>query len=391
MMNFVSDKIYNIRNYFINNYRDEEDRLLENISSAFLIAEKDYNNVSKSLKHSIKKSQMLHVMVNICNNLIKNRLNHKLIDENIYDLIDLLKIDGIYLTKFKNKKFLKIKSWNIDNLEEISFDEKFYNDYLKYNKNNDFHRCFNGEITRECVFPIKMNNVLWGTFNIVKYKKENDEKNKCHIDNITDCYWNNDQIIICSILSSVFSSHIKTYKLIDDLREQNLIIEKTSKMIDVFTWTKDINGKYRYCSNAWKKLFFDLDNNSNIIDKSDKELIEDYKKRTGKNNTFYNICKLTDNHCIKKDKTCKYIKIGYIDNEMYIFEIKKSPLYNDNKIIGIVSVAKDYSFDVENIERMVSFYMKKGIIEKLNDDKENNVVAYWIKTDNIKLSERISS
>ena len=391
MMNLVSNKFSNIRNFFVNDI-DEEKRLLDNISSAFILAERDYDNVSKSLKSSIKKSQMLHVMVNICNNLIKNRLDHEKIKENIYDLIDLLKIDGIYLTKMKNGTFSTIKSWNVNVSNNLNFGNDFYNDYLKYNENNDYHKCFSGKTNRECVFPIKMNDCLWGTFNLVKYVKDDDVSDKCIKDGNTNCYWNNDQVFICSILSSVFSSHIKTYKLIDDLEEQNLIINKTSKMIDVFTWTKNIDGKYKWCSDAWKDKFFNLNSNDNVIGKYDKDLIEDFKKKTGKNNTFYHICKITDKHCIKLKKTCHYIKIGYIGDEMYIFNIKKSPLYENDKIIGVVSIAKDDSFDVENIERMISFYKEKGIVEELNNDKEKTgVVAYWIKTDdvNMGISERV--
>jgi len=390
MFNMVKNKISSIKSMFVNSI-EEEERLLNNISSAVLMAEREYDDISFSLKNSIKKEQMLHVMVDICNNLIKNRLDHDNIKNIIYELIDILKIDGIYLTKYKNNTFTTIKEWkSVDYDYHLIFGKHFYDDYIKYHDNNDFHRCFEGDNTRECVFPIRINDTLWGTFNLVKIKNEIDEPNLCAVDGKRLCYWNEDQVFICSILSSVFSSHIKTYKLIDDLEQQNQIIDKTAKMINVFTWTKDVNGKYLWCSNSWRDLF--LRTSIDVKGKYDSDIIKEYKESTGKRHTFYNICRLTDNHCIDNGKTCHYIKVGYISDDMYIFDVKKSPLYEDGKIVGVVSVARDDSLDKENVEKMLSFYKDKGIAKKLNKDiSENGVVAYWIKTEdtNINVSEGV--
>lgn len=385
MIKIFNEKLDDFKHFLYNGTTKKQERIMDTICSSVLLAEKQYDEAMMHIKKNIKKEQILHLLIDICNKLIRYRLDHEQVKYCFYELIDMLDVDCVYLTKYKNNIFKVIHKWTADEcITFIDFGDAFINQYDEFGLHSDFHRCYSNDKTRECVFPIIIKNKLWGTFNLVKKAEAGDTPSPCQYNkSISKCYWNIDQVYICSILSSIFSSHIKTYKLIDDLKQQNLITELTASIVKMYTWSKDEFGKYVYCTPEWKEVFFGLDKDVDIFGKTDIELLDDFRSRTGLEHTYGNVCKSSDEHCMDQGKPCYYLEAGYIGGKLFLLDVRKSPLYDDGRLRGTVGVARDLSDSADDVKKMISYYIDKGIAENLNPDNmySDGVVAYWIKTE----------
>lgn len=383
MIKLFNDSITELKRFF-SKTDDERDRLLETIYSSVLLAEKDYNEAITTIEKKIKKEQILHLLISITSKLIRSKLDSDILSNDFNNLLELLDVDCIYLSKYKNNTFKVVKRWSHDEcLELLEFKDEFIGAYNEFGTKRGFHKCSFNSRVGECAFPIEINGKLWGAFVILKYLNNDRPKECCYNKFDFKCYWNSDQIYICSILSSIIASHIKTYKLIDELKQQSNIIFTTASMVKIFTWSKDEFGKYIYCSPEWKETFFDLNRDVDISGKTDIELLNGFRERTGKEHTYGNVCKSSDEHCIQQGKTCYYLEAGYIGGKLFLLDVRKTPLYTDGRIRGTVGIAKDLSDNEYEVKKMLSYYINKGIVENLNPENMyvDDVVAYWIKTE----------
>lgn len=167
------------------------------------------------------------------------------------------------------------------------------------------------------------------------------------------------------------------------LEEKSHILNTTVDLIDGYMWNKDAQGRYLYCTPKWKSLFFGLPEDTDIVGKTDIELLNEYRQRTGLEHTYGNVCSGTDQHCIEQKHTCYYIEAGYIADELFLLEVTKTPLFDANDtIVGVVGIARNRSNDAPLIKIMLHEYIKKNIAINLNPEKmhDDRIVAYWIKS-----------
>ena len=171
------------------------------------------------------------------------------------------------------------------------------------------------------------------------------------------------------------------YVEIEELRQKlyykNVIIENMIEVSGGHIWRKDKDKRYLYCDNGWKELFFDLDSSFNIIGKTDKELLEEFRK-DGKTHTYGDICSGTDDDCIQRNKKCHYIEMGYIGKQLFILDVIKTPTDDG----GTVGFAKDISSEVNRTIKELSKLLKDKQAE-IVFKKDNDVVAYYIKSESI--------
>ena len=224
-----------------------------------------------------------------------------------------------------------------------------------------------------CVCPVIVNDQVIGGFGFNK---------------TTECKWTRHQINICNIFAMLIATQKQKDMLIINLANSQIelqskcdIIESTMRLVDAYVWNKDENGVYRYASENWLPLFFDLPKDFNITGKTDKELLDEYRKRTGNEHTYGNVCVGTDQHCMDIGKTCYYFEAGYINKQLFLLEVVKTPIYNDDKCIGTVGVARDRSKEEEKIKLLIAEYERVGFAENLTQNTmyDDGVVAYWIK------------
>lgn len=149
-----------------------------------------------------------------------------------------------------------------------------------------------------------------------------------------------------------------------------------------YLWRKDINGRYEYCDPSWCKVFFQLPHECDIIGSTDKELLVDFTS-TGKRHTYGNVCAGTDQHCIEQNKKCHYIEMGWIEDNLFVIDVIKTPVRSNGIITGIVGFARDISADPSWVCDELNIALKNNdasVIYKLDDE----VAAYHIFRENNK-------
>jgi hypothetical protein len=158
------------------------------------------------------------------------------------------------------------------------------------------------------------------------------------------------------------------------------VMDSISSVMDGYIWFKDETGVYQYASPRWINVFFDLPETFNIVGKNDIALLNGYRSRTGNEHTYGEMCVGTDAHCMAEDKTCRYIEIGYIAENIFILDVVKTPVKDKNgNLIGTVGFARDRSRSKRLIQEELKTYAKMGWVENLDPTSyQNDIVAYFI-------------
>lgn len=143
-----------------------------------------------------------------------------------------------------------------------------------------------------------------------------------------------------------------------------------------YLWRKDIDGRYEYCDPSWCKVFFKLPHGCDIIGSTDKELLSDFAS-TGKIHTYGDVCVGTDQHCIQEGKKSHYIEMGWIEDELFVIDVIKTPIFENNIITGTVGFARDISADPTWVCDEVYNALKSNEASIVYKDGDN-VAAYHI-------------
>lgn len=339
------------------------------------------------------KEKVLSLLIDVSNTIISSNIDINNIDKIIQTMLTITNSDEAYYSELANDKFIRKIGYTKNNTGYFSSPyehnnlPEFYDTILNYQcyiiNNNEFEPeekiiFNNSNINSICCCPVVINSKLVGMLGF--------QTNR-------NIIWNNDTINLCQIMASLVSTYIAKQKLIEDLKHSKQkvdnicnTIELTIDLIDGYMWHKDSEGRYIYCTPNWKTTFFGLDSQVDIVGKNDIELLNEFRQRTSKEHTYGNICTGTDEHCKQQKNTCYYIEIGYIDNNIFILEVTKTPYFDEyGNYTGIVGIAKDRSNDKYLIEVLLEQYISQNLCENLNIqnmDKER-VTAYWIKNKEI--------
>jgi len=101
---------------------------------------------------------------------------------------------------------------------------------------------------------------------------------------------------------------------------------------------------------------------------------------TGKRHDFGDLCISTDIHSREKGYICKYIEGGVIDNELFILEVVKNPLFENGEYVGNIGFALNRSNEFDQVKREIDYYDMINKIEILSEsDYNGSPFAYYIK------------
>ena len=207
MFNSMILKSKNKIKSFFNNSKKSSKTLLDDLSSAIILAEQDFKEITITLNEKIQKEHLFDNLINILEILINCKLDSPLLDNALFDTMKLLNAHDANLIKFQNNKFKCIKSVSVSK-EKLDF-KKDLNYFLRKDFVSNglvgtvgFFKCYESENLKLYVFPIIVRGELWGVFNFLL-------DNNCDINNIYFCY----------ILTTLLASHIKTRKLINELNQ----------------------------------------------------------------------------------------------------------------------------------------------------------------------------
>ena len=153
------------------------------------------------------------------------------------------------------------------------------------------------------------------------------------------------------------------------------------KSTGLLMWEKDLKHRYtflntRHCNDFYHISLADV---RELIGKTDAELIPEFIKRTGLENTFGNMCVTTDQYTLDKGKTCRFWELGYIGGKIFILDVTKQPLYDtNNNLIGTRSWAINNSAKECEIKSLLELFLKTGEAIRLDKHRGKKIAAYLI-------------
>lgn len=165
-------------------------------------------------------------------------------------------------------------------------------------------------------------------------------------------------------------------KIYDENKHLRYLLEEIADMSHTLMWVKDMNSIYLYANKHHCVHFFKLPSECSdfVVGRSDVDLVNDFVERTGKWNTFGDICLSTDFHCLNRNSTCSYLEMGWIGDDFLTLSVRKAPRYdNQGRVIGIVGLAIDVSYRCQNIIKNIPDEIKSGHLEQLCPG------AFWVK------------
>lgn len=158
------------------------------------------------------------------------------------------------------------------------------------------------------------------------------------------------------------------------------MVESLLYVSDVYVWLKGTDSKYIYCSPKWKKVFFNKNEDFDIKGKTDIELLNEYRKIINPIHDYGELCLSTDEHSNNLKTKCRYIEGGFIGNRLFILDVIKTPMIDDDIVIGNVGVAIDRSNQVTQVISELEIARKLNLLEQLTPgDYNSSPFVYWIK------------
>lgn len=166
--------------------------------------------------------------------------------------------------------------------------------------------------------------------------------------------------------------------------EKLKLLESILFLAGGFIWLKDTEGKYKYCDRKWKKVFFNKDEDFDITGYTDIGLLNEYREKVNPIHDYGELCLSTDYHSNNLKQQCRYIEGGFIGNQLFILDVTKTPVLNDNnEVIGNVGFAVDRSNQVTQIISEIETARKLGLLEQLTlTTYEESPFVYWMKFSN---------
>ena len=158
------------------------------------------------------------------------------------------------------------------------------------------------------------------------------------------------------------------------------VLMSICKYFDFLIYQKDENNLYEFSNVAHCVNFFKLEPEcvNGISGMDDLEIMNGYKERTGKEHTFYQVCKISDKIIKKSSEPKIFIFGGQIGNEELICYVKKIPLIENEKFVGSIGISKLAKFNkmaLKKIDKLdtISLYQKDKYNFLLQCDDETQV------------------
>lgn len=167
----------------------------------------------------------------------------------------------------------------------------------------------------------------------------------------------------------------------EELKNKNELLEVITESSGGYIWYKDWDHYYKFCDNSFKDNFFKLPRGYEVVGKNDIDLIQESGNR--KDNDLGRLSQSTDDHAKSKGYQCRYIEGGYIQGELFILEVNKTPVFDeDGEYIGNVGVAWNKSTEYDTVTRDIEFHRMDGLLEVLSDYEyyEGTPFVYYLNS-----------
>lgn len=132
-------------------------------------------------------------------------------------------------------------------------------------------------------------------------------------------------------------------------------------VIPCMVWTKDINNRYTFANAPLCKNLL-LMPEMEILNKTNLEIAEELRAK-GINYTFGEVCYDTDEQTKANNAPTMFREYGIVDDKKYVLKILKSPMYNQDGMIGTIGVAKDITYHTEVYNRIENLFNQEKYSE----------------------------
>ena len=149
----------------------------------------------------------------------------------------------------------------------------------------------------------------------------------------------------------------------------------------LMAWEKDAEHRYTAVNEKHLKVFYDMSSGEkkDVIGKTDKELIIAWREKTGKENTFGEMCVSTDGYVMDVEEPCRFFEFGYRLGKPLLLDVFKSPIMINGKFMGTRGNALNISDRESDAVDLLQFYMSMGIAERLDDGGPRAVAVYLVR------------
>jgi len=163
----------------------------------------------------------------------------------------------------------------------------------------------------------------------------------------------------------------------DKLLEQSYLIENMIAVSGGYLWRKDRDLRYLYCDKSFCVRFLDLKDNCNIEGFTDKALVNDFVRRTGRRMRMDKISEITDAHCMINKNRCRYVVADYVGDDIVVLDLVKTPLFLNDEFDGLVGFAIDKTGTCNDVFNNLEALINKNQAEPLFV-KNRECAVYYI-------------
>jgi len=163
------------------------------------------------------------------------------------------------------------------------------------------------------------------------------------------------------------------------------VLMEICQHFEFLIYKKDKNNLYQFSNIYHCVNFFKLEPEcvNNIMNRSDLDIMNSYRERTGKEHTFLDICQQSDKIVEDTLETQLFIKGGLIGNEKLIFYDRKIPIIEKDKYNGLIGMSTMFKSNRKNRKKIEQ--SNYDMIEK--KDKYNFLYQHSIKKNSVVFGE----
>lgn len=161
---------------------------------------------------------------------------------------------------------------------------------------------------------------------------------------------------------SRFCNSLRRWGEMDKMSQKHktLIFKFADKVIDLF-WTKDKETRYTYVNSSrlTKLLMLDKFESIGLTHKDITKAL----RASGIDYHYDSEGEWSDELVLTQKKPVRFIARGVINNKEVVVYVTKSPIFEKGKVIGIIGMGRDITFEITSLEK-IDLLFKAGEIEK---------------------------
>lgn len=188
------------------------------------------------------------------------------------------------------------------------------------------------------------------------------------------------------LYEEIGQQRMKIKKLIEEYHELHEwsiryidVLDMITSSVNALIWKKDKDKKYLLANPLHCRVFYGMEGSMSCLNflegKTDVDLINLLYRNNGIENTFGEICLLSDGYTEEKNKLCHFIEGGIVDgNEVLLYVIKIPVHTNKGEFNGTIGLA----WDITNHSKFILNQLQRWLYDDRAEQlyRTDNVFVY---------------